>query len=212
MHDSLEPAQETPAEENLPDEYIAQDGDGPELEAVAHMTFSEPEPEGDIAPEPAPEPAAEPEPEPAAEPEPEPEPAAEPAPEIAPPVIDAAVITTGDTPSAVAVRVAWWPFLLLVGFWVALAAAAAYILTRTTDVPAFQHEYYPFIVLAGVVLTALGPVLAIITWALSPKDGERGGLFITSFVRAAAITLFGVLMWWGVLVAVDALRLGLIRL
>ncbi|MHB9004515.1 MAG: hypothetical protein ACYC6C_10715 [Coriobacteriia bacterium] len=200
MHDQLEPEQEIPAEENLPDEYAAREGAGPEVEAVEHMTLSESgsseDAEADVEPAPVPEPAAEP----------------ESAAEIEPEVVEAAVITTGDMPAGNAARVAWWPFLLLVGSWVALAGTAAYVLTRTSDVPAFRHEYYPFIVLAGVVLTALGPVLAIIAWVLSPKDSERGGQFITSFVRAAAITLFGVLMWWGVLVAVDAFRLGLIRL
>lgn len=124
----------------------------------------------------------------------------------APDVSLAAAPTPGGVP--------WWPFIVLAVLWLAVSGVAAYLLTRTADVPAYQQEWYPAIVLAGVVLTLLGPVVAIVTWATSRKDAdgnERGGLFVSSILRAAAITLLGVLAWWGTLVVVDSLRLGLIR-
>ena len=71
------------------------------------------------------------------------------------------------------------------------------------------------IVLAGLVLTLLGPILGVITWLIVRRSApvlERSGLFATSIVRASLVSFFGVLSWWGVLVAIDALRLGLVRI
>ncbi|PKQ10070.1 MAG: hypothetical protein CVT69_01615 [Actinobacteria bacterium HGW-Actinobacteria-9] len=218
MQDPFQPQQETSAEENFADEHQVGEGTT-DLAPVESMTF-------EAALDPAPT-ADEPEPEatPVADgPVQDPEPVPDTEPAVSLPadaevsassptaVTEAAVITTGDMSVGLGARVAWWPFLVLVALWVSLAAVAAYLLTQTSAVPAFENEYYPFIVLAGVVLTASGPVLAVVSWAISPSATDRAGMFVTSLVRAAAITLFGVLMWWGVLVAVDALRLGLIRL
>lgn len=197
MNDPFEPQQETPSEEIAQDESPVDPEDGvSDLAAVEGITLDEA-----ASPVPAEEyPVAE---------------TADQAGEDG--VVEAETVPEEIVPAetaaaATGARLAWWPFLLLVGSWVALAGAAAYVLTRNTELPAFEHEYYPAIVLAGVVLTLLGPVLAVLTWAVSPKEGERGGPFVTSIMRASVVTLFGVLMWWGVLVAVDALRLGLIKL
>lgn len=228
MLDPFEPSQAIPAEENAPGESIAEEPVAPDLTAVESLQLdesSEPTSEHDMAADAASiaseEPAGIMQPAEAVEAEEVAEAAeaveetAE-APAVAEVVEEAADVAPAQSDDLaageVAPKLAWWPFLILVGLWIALAGAAAYVLTRASDVPAYQHEYYPAIVLAGVVLTLLGPVLAVITWAASPKEGERGGFFVTSIVRAAAVTLFGVLAWWGVLVAVDALRLGLIRL
>lgn len=142
----------------------------------------------------------------APEPEPEPQPEREPEAELEP------------DPQALSVsvpRVPWWPFTMLIVLWIALSGTAAYLLTRASDVPAYEQQWYPIIVVAGIVLTALGPVIGVATWAVIRNEGsghDGGGLFAHSILRAAVITLLGVVAWWGILVAVDALRLGLIAI
>lgn len=110
-------------------------------------------------------------------------------------------------------RIPAWPFWSHAALWVAFVGFAAYSLVQQPDVPTFRNEIYPLVVLGGVVLTVLGPLLAMWVWFavwLKAPEGERGGLLSSALLRGSAITLFGVLAWWGMLVVVDALRLGLI--
>lgn len=110
--------------------------------------------------------------------------------------------------------VAGWPFLVYLAAWVALAAATVFALTTPDAVAVPVNDpRYPGLLLVGITLAALGPVLTILTWAVAfwtTAKGCRGGLLTTALVRGASSTLFGVLVWWGALLLVDALRLGLI--
>ena len=79
--------------------------------------------------------------------------------------------------------------------------------------PAFNQEPYRYVILGGLVLTALGPTLSLlvwfVTWIRAEKD-KRKGLLTSALIKGATITLFGVLAWWGALVLLDALRLEMI--
>lgn len=109
---------------------------------------------------------------------------------------------------------AGWPFLVYLAAWVALAVTTAVVLTSpdAAAVP-IEDRRYPALLLAGITLVAFGPVLVAVTWVeafVRSEKGCRGGLLTTALVRGASATLFGVIVWWGSLVLVDALRLGLI--
>lgn len=107
-----------------------------------------------------------------------------------------------------------WPFWTLAGAWLALCAGAAYVLTRDPAMPTLRQDVYTFVVAAGLALTILGPIMAVVVWlfARSGAGQDRpAGMFATSLMRAALVTFFGVITWTGVLILVDALRLGLIR-
>ncbi len=159
---------------------------------------SEPPPEALAAPEPPPEASAAPDT--ASEPEPEPEPATAPA--------------TAPCETPAAKPVAWWPYLVYLTLWAALVAASVYLLAGPDATgPALENPAYPNLLLATVALTAIGPLLAVFTWAFAwyaSSPGCRGGLLTTALVRGASATLFGVLAWWVALVIIDALRLGML--
>ncbi len=132
--------------------------------------------------------------------------------EEAPPAAGAPVVPEPARPPAVGV--AAWPFLLYLAAWAALAATTGVALTApdAAAVPV-EDPRYPALLLAGLVLTACGPALVAATWLAAwarAEKGCRGGLFTTALVRGASATLFGVLVWWGALLLVDAVRLGLI--
>ncbi|MDO9108310.1 MAG: hypothetical protein Q7U89_04875 [Coriobacteriia bacterium] len=110
--------------------------------------------------------------------------------------------------------VPWWPFWLLTVAWLALCGLAAYFLTRDPLLSPLRQDSYLFVVAAGLALTVMGPVLAIVVWAIARAglaEQGRQGLFTSSLIRSATITFVGVLAWIGTLILVDALRLGLIR-
>jgi hypothetical protein len=111
-------------------------------------------------------------------------------------------------------RVPWWPFLVYLVAWIALIATAALTISYETDAPpAFEQEYYAYVLLAGLVLTIAGPLLSLLVWFVvrykTPK-AERGGLFASSLIKGASVTIFGVIAWWGALVLLDAMRLGMV--
>ncbi|MDZ4179553.1 MAG: hypothetical protein U1E29_10025 [Coriobacteriia bacterium] len=139
----------------------------------------------------------------------EPEPAGSPPPPEAPPAeeplsVEAAVVSS-------AVRIPWWPTILYSALWVTLSVATVWLLTLDRDIVPLNHEYYPLILLGGLVLTLLGPFLGTVVWAIvwrtAPAE-HRGGLLTTSLLRSSAVTLVGVAGWWAMLVLVDAWRLG----
>jgi len=187
-----------------------QDASGPEADTA---TPPEGEAEAPVGPESGPEPApaltqeGETDAEPPSEREGEAEAESAPA-----PAIDTALPDVAPGPRSP--EVPWWPFVIYVAAWVGLVAAAVLTLSYDADaLPAIQQEPYPYLILGGLVLTLFGPVLALtswfFTWARAGK-GRRVGLLTSALVRGAGVTLLGVLMWWGTLVAVDALRLGII--
>jgi len=98
--------------------------------------------------------------------------------------------------------------------WAGVAAATLIVLggPESPSVP-LDDPSYPALLAAGLALVAAGPVLSLVVWgfarAKAPSDC-RQGLLTTALVRGAAATLGGVLMWWGALLLVDALRLGLV--
>ena len=151
---------------------------------------SEPPPEALAAPEPPPEASAAPDT--ASEPEP----------------------ATAPCEAPAAKPVAWWPYLVYLTLWAALVAASVYLLAGPDATgPALENPAYPNLLLATVALTAIGPLLAVFTWAFAwyaSSPGCRGGLLTTALVRGASATLFGVLAWWVALVIIDALRLGML--
>lgn len=111
-------------------------------------------------------------------------------------------------------HVAWWPFIVYGLLWLGLLGASYLLLTGAqTELPAFRQDAYPYLVLAGLVLTLLGPIMSLAVWLLGwfkAGKGDRGGLLTTALVRGALVTFLGVALWWGMLVLVDALRLGLV--
>lgn len=114
-------------------------------------------------------------------------------------------------------RVVWWPFATYLGLWVGLVVGTVYLLAYgpQADTPAVAQDAYGLLLLAGLIMTILGPLLAMITWFvvwLRCEKGARNGLFTIAFVRGSILTFAGVILWYGALVAVDAIRLGLIKL
>lgn len=136
--------------------------------------------------------------------------------EVLPRLDTAAAAAGDDTPAAPVIkgRVPWWPFIVYLVAWIALIGAAFYLISYEPEaLPAFQQEEYPYILLGGLVLTVVGPLLALIvwfvTWLRSDKD-KRGGLLTSALLKGAIVTCFGVLAWWGAIAVLDALRLGMI--
>jgi hypothetical protein len=201
VHEEPESAQEPAPQNGAVDDDLtlavealsAEKGDADVAETPA-----EPEP-AEVAPEPAAETPAEPEP---AEVAPEPaaetpaEPAQEPAPVLVPEV-------SSDIAPA-------WPFLAHGGLWVVFSGLLLWkMLGIPEGVPTYEATYYPFFLLAGLTLTAVGPFLIVAVWlslkrrAKSPKD-----LFISAMYRGAVATMAGVALWWAALLVIDQIRLG----
>jgi hypothetical protein len=122
-----------------------------------------------------------------------------------------------DTPVAPVskARIPWWPYLVYFAAWLGVVGAAFYVISYEPEaLPAFQQDDYPYILLAGLTLTVMGPLLSFVVWLVkwlrTPK-GERGGLLTAALVKGALVTFLGVLVWWGAMVMLDALRLGVIE-
>ena len=111
-------------------------------------------------------------------------------------------------------KVPWWPFLVLLAVWLGVVTGSFFTLSyESAAAPLIQQEAYPYVILAGLVLAILGPIMSLTVWFimwLRAGKGHREGLLTVSLVRGAGVTLLGVLAWWGTIVALDALRLGLI--
>lgn len=162
--------------------------------------------ESAVAPQPEAEAAAAPEPEP--EPEPKPEPKPEPEPAVG---LDAARM---DLPAAPLTGSApWWPFIIYGALWVVLSVAAGYMLVTQVPqgTPVYDSQVYTLTILGGIVLTIAGPVLILAVWLAEwfrRGDEMRRGLFLSALLKGSLATLFGVVVWWVTLIAVDAIRLG----
>ena len=104
-----------------------------------------------------------------------------------------------------------WPFLVYFVLWIAFAGLLVWQFAQTpAGVPLYELSLYGPSILAGLVLTALGPVLAIGVWFVvwMARPGARAGLFSRSLIIGAVVTLAGVALWLVALGAVDMLRLG----
>ena len=109
-------------------------------------------------------------------------------------------------------RVPWWPFFMYLGVWVGAVGAAAWLFVEAPATVSMASEaLYPYTVRAGIVLTALGPLLAIVVWLvawISAGRGRRSGLLADSLLKGALVTTVGVALWWIMLVVVDRFRFG----
>lgn len=104
-----------------------------------------------------------------------------------------------------------WPFLIYFALWVVFAGLLVWQLTQTpVGTPIYELDAYGISILIGLVLTALGPLLAIGVWLAVwiARPGARAGLFSRSMIIGAVTTLGGVTLWLVALGAVDMLRLG----
>ncbi len=106
--------------------------------------------------------------------------------------------------------VLWWPFVVYGVLWLAFAGLLGWLLySAPAGVPSVETQYYPYLVMAGVMLTLAGPLLAVVLYVGSKDETVPvPGLFAALLLRAASLTLAGVALWWIVLIAADAVRLG----
>jgi len=105
----------------------------------------------------------------------------------------------------------WWPFLIYLGLWIALAGVAIWQFQElAAGIVLYETEQYTMLVFGGLVLAAAGVFLILAVWLgarMNPKR-HRAGLFTSAFVKGAAFILIGMVVWWGTLMALDYLRLG----
>jgi hypothetical protein len=104
-----------------------------------------------------------------------------------------------------------WPFLTYFAIWVIFAGMLVWrFMQAPAGTPVYELDMYGASVLVGLVLTVLGPVLAIGVWLVSwiSRPAARTGLFSRSLIIGAVTTLAGVALWLVALGAVDMLRLG----
>ncbi|MBN2404893.1 MAG: hypothetical protein JXE06_04875 [Coriobacteriia bacterium] len=111
-----------------------------------------------------------------------------------------------------AVGISWTPFMAYLALWVVLCVAAVVLLRPAAlDGGARWVPEYLYAVYAGLGMTALGPVLALVVWlvvrARREEDGRRG-LFVSALVKGAVVTFTGVLLWIVALYILDALAMG----
>ena len=108
--------------------------------------------------------------------------------------------------------VPWWPFLLYLAVWIGSALAAGWQLAHAAGGGIlYGSVQYAYTVIAGLLLTLFGPAVTFLVWLvswLSAKRGQRSGLLSSALVRGGLVTFAGVALWWGMLVFVDATRLG----
>jgi len=106
----------------------------------------------------------------------------------------------------------WIPFACYLGLWVVLAGLSAYLLYgANADTPArWMPEYVPLL-WSGVGLTAFGPVLSVVVWAVArvrrPKDARRG-LFTSAMTRGSLVAFFGVAIWIATLFVLELAATG----
>ena len=105
-----------------------------------------------------------------------------------------------------------WPFMVYLALWVIFAGLLIWqFLAAPAGTPIYELTIYGPSILGGLVLTALGPLVALAVWLvvwLSRPRGARAGLFSRSLIIGAVTTLAGVALWLIALGAVDMLRLG----
>lgn len=137
--------------------------------------------------------------------------------DIAPATIQVAVEPIAETSLEIAgldlpARVPMWPFLLYSGLWLVLAGLAVWqLLAVSAGQAVYESPAYGLATLGGLVMTALGPLLALSVWFIvwwGAEARQRAGLLSAALIRGAVTTLGGVVVWWAALILVDTLRLG----
>lgn len=104
-----------------------------------------------------------------------------------------------------------WPFLVYLGLWIVFAGLFVWqALEIPAGTPLYELNLYGLSISVGLVLTGLGPLVAIAVWlgCWLSRPGARAGLFSRSLIIGAVSTLAGVSLWLFALGAVDMLRLG----
>lgn len=132
----------------------------------------------------------------------------------------AEAVESQDEPSAVEPVVAddraipfrhLWPFIVYDLTWVAFVGLLVWqLLALPPETAVYDSAIYAPMLYAGVILTAIGPLLVVPVWLLARRreGGKRQGLFATTLVAGACATLIGVALWWTALLVVDYVRLG----
>ena len=132
--------------------------------------------------------------------------------DIAPTATTAAAVSHTPEPSAVIGQVSWWPFVVYLGAWVVLAAAAVWqLLKLPADQVVYESTAYVLTILGGLIMTATGPLLILAVWLgtrANRASQEREGLLTSALMKGALVTLGGAIIWWASLVTIDYLRLG----
>ena len=104
-----------------------------------------------------------------------------------------------------------WPFLIYIALWIIFAGLFVWqSLQIPAGTPLYELNLYGLSILVGLILTALGPLLAIGVWLACwiARPNARTGLFSRSLIIGAVATLAGVTLWLVALGAVDMLRIG----
>lgn len=141
------------------------------------------------------------------------EPAAPGEPPAEPPAIEPVVAGEADAIAfpAAGTEVSIWPFVALDAVWLAFAGFIVWQLTQLPQgVAVYESGIYPLTLLGGLVLTAAGPVLIVVSWFAEKARlaATSGHVFISALMRGSLATLVGVALWWIALLAVDQIRLG----
>lgn len=126
------------------------------------------------------------------------------------PPVSAQPVEAAEIPGAI-YGAPWWPYLVYFGLWVAVAAVGVWqFKTMPAGEPIYEAIFYRYFLFAGLVLSALGPVLVLGVWLVCRESDrrQRKGLFTSALLKGAFFTLLGVIVWWGTLLAVDFIRFG----
>ena len=120
------------------------------------------------------------------------------------------VLASEPDPGTASARVSVWPFVAYEALWVAYAAILAWQLTLLPEgVATYDSALYRPALYIGVALTALGPIVSLVTWLVTRHNADvRRGLFASALLYGALATLLGVVLWWTALIGADYLRLG----
>lgn len=105
----------------------------------------------------------------------------------------------------------WWPYFTYFLIWAAVAGVGVWqFQLLPAGQPIYEAFFYRWFLFAGLVLSALGPVLVLAVWLAcrESENRQRRGLFTSALLKGAFFTLLGVIVWWGTLLAVDFLRFG----
>jgi hypothetical protein len=105
-----------------------------------------------------------------------------------------------------------WPFIVYIAVWVVFAALGVW---QFSQVPSGQAVYesplYPVSLLVGIAMLVAGPLLVLAVWLVSATrsvPGARGRALLSSLIKGAVATFGGAVLWWAMLMIVDAVRLG----
>jgi len=133
---------------------------------------------------------------------------------------DAEIVAPVAAPEIVAAEVTlpsarygapWWPFFIYLGLWAVVAGVGVWQLDLLpVEQVIYDSMTYRWLLFAGLVMAAMGPVLVLAVWLASRESEkrQRHGLFTSALFKGAFFTMLGVMIWWGTLLAVDFLRFG----